>query len=178
MTTEEMLIFDGVASAELREWMQSQPRPLCVLGRAVPESLDSLTYGELIELQMCGSTITDAVLCLCRVILGITNTRKVMRCDAGIMAGFIFWATAEVERIGKLFANVQRQPTAEEIQAGIHTLQFGAFGTADWYARRMGMTSHDDAFATKWVRIYQCLKMDNELEDYRNRLTKIKQSKK
>lgn len=174
MTTEEMLILDGVASEGLREWMKTRPRPFRVLGHAVPDSLSDLTYGQLVELQMCGTTTADAVLCLCRVILGITDARKVMRCDAGVMAGFIFWATAEVESISKLFTAVQRQPTPEEIQAGIHNLQFGAFGTADWYARRMGLKDHDEAFATKWVRIYQCLKMDNELEDYRTKLTKIR----
>lgn len=174
MTTEEMLILDKVASQSLKEWMESRPRPARLLGRDVPATLDSLTYGQLAELQMCGTSSDDAILCLCRVILGIDNVRKILRCDAEAMAGFIFWATSEVERISKLFQSIQRAPTPEEIRAGIHTLQFGAFGTADWYARRMGMKNHDEAFNTAWLRIYKCMEQDNKLEEYRNRLTKIK----
>lgn len=177
MTTEEMLILDGVASEEFKVWMQTRPRPARMFGKDVPATLDGLTYGELVELQMCGESTSGALMSLCRVILGIEDERKILRCDAGLMAGFIFWATSEVERISRLFASVQRPPTAEEIQAGIHTLNFGAFGTADWYARRMGMRSHDEAFATSWMRIYQCLKMDNELEEYRSKLSKIRMTK-
>lgn len=177
MTTEEMLILDGVASPSFKEWMQTRPRPTRMFGKDVPATLDGLTYGELVELQMCGESTSGALTSLCRVILGVDNVRKILRCDAAIMAGFIFWATSEVERISRLFASVQRPPTAEEIQAGIRTLNFGAFGTADWYARRMGMRSHDEAFATSWMRIYQCLKMDNELEEYRSKLSKIRMTK-
>lgn len=177
MTTEEMLILDGVASEEFKVWMQTRPRPARMFGKDVPATLDGLTYGELVELQMCGESTSGALISLCRVILGVDNVRKILRCDAGAMAGFIFWATSEVERISKLFASVQRPPTPEEIQAGIHTLNFGAFGTADWYARRMGMTNHDEAFATSWIRIYQCLKMDNELEEFRSKLSKIRMTK-
>lgn len=177
MTTEEMLILDGVASDEFKEWMQTRPRPARMLCKDVPATLDGLTYGELVELQMCGESTWGALTTLCHTILGVDNQRKILRCDASLMAGFIFWATSEVERISRLFASIQRPPTPEEIQAGIHTLNFGAFGTADWYARRMGMTSHDEAFATKWMRIYQCLKMDNELEEYRSKLSKIRMTK-
>lgn len=174
MTTEEMLIYDKVASQAMKEWLESRPRPARMLGCDVPATLDGLTYGQLTELQMCGTSSGEAIMCLCRVILGIDDERKILRCDAEQMAGFIFWATSEVERISKLFASIQRQPTPEEIRAGIHNLQFGAFGTADWYARRMGMTNHDEAFDTAWVRIYKCMEQDNKLEEYRNRLTKIK----
>lgn len=177
MTTEDMLILDSVASDDFKQWMESRPRPAKMLGKRVPATLDDLTYGELARLQVCGTSTGDAIRCLCSVILGVNNERKIMRCDAEKMAGFIFWATAEVERISKLFASVHRAPTAEEIQAGVQALQFGPFGTADWYARRMGMHDHDTAFATKWVRIYQCLKIDNALDDYRSKLNKIRMNK-
>lgn len=178
MTTEEMLIIDSVASDEFKEWLKSRPRPDKLLGKVVPTSLDDLTYGELAKLQMCGTTAGEAIVSLCEIILGINNVRKIMRADADKMAGFIFWASAEVERISKLFAAIQKPPTPDEIQAGVLDLNFGAFGTADWYALRMGMTNHDDAFATKWIRIYECMKKDSQLEAYRERLSKIKMNKK
>lgn len=177
MTTEEMLILDSVASDDFKEWLKARPRPGKLLGKVVPATLDDLTYGELVKLQMCGTSPEEAIICLCDVILGVRNARKIMRCEASVMAGFIFWATGEVERISELFASTQKPPTAEEIQAGIYDLNFGAFGTADWYALRMGMTNHDDAFATKWIRIYQCLKKDSQLDGYRERLSKIKMNK-
>lgn len=178
MTTEEMLILDGVASPSFKEWMQTRPRPARMFGKDVPATLDGLTYGELVELQMCGESTSGALISLCRVILGVDNVRKILRCDAAIMAGFIFWATSEVERISRLFASVQRPPTAEEIQAGILKIDTDPlFDLADWYALRMGMTNHDDAFNTKWIRIYKCLSKDRGLEDFRSNLTKIRMTK-
>ena len=63
-----------------------------------------------------------------------------------------------------------RQETTALLQS---ELAFGAFGIADWYARRMGMHNHDDAFSTPWPRIWQCLHNDTEEAEYRKRLGKI-----
>lgn len=177
MTTEDMLILDGVASEEFKVWMQTRPRPARLLGRAVPTSLDDLTYGELAMLQSCGDSSLDAIVCFCRVIIGVDDVRKILRCDAAQMAGFVFWVAAEVERIGRLFASVQRPPTPEEIQAGIYKLKHDPFKTADWYARRMGITKHEDAMSTKWIYYYKCMEADNELEEFRSKLSKIRMTK-
>lgn len=178
MTTEEMLILDKVATPAFREWMLTRPRPGRILGRAVPATLDDLTYGELAQLQMCGDSSLDAITCFCRVILGVEDIRKILRCDAEQMAGFIIWVTAEVERIGKLFASVQRQPTPEEVQAGIYNLKHDPFKTADWYARRMGITKHEEAMNTKWIYYFKCMETDNENDEFRRKLNKILSQKK
>jgi hypothetical protein len=60
--------------------------------------------------------------------------------------------------------------------AGIEKLNFGMFGLADWYARRMGISDHDEAFNTPWLRIWQCRKNDIEEAEYRDNLQRIQTS--
>ena len=65
-------------------------------------------------------------------------------------------------------------PTAEEIRAGINKMNFGVFGMIDWYARRMGITDHEEVMSVPWVRVYKCLDMDSQTNEYHKRLTKIR----
>jgi hypothetical protein len=59
------------------------------------------------------------------------------------------------------------------MRAGIDRLNFGVFGLIDWYARRMGITDHDEVLKVPVLRVYQCLKMDKEQQEYENRLAKV-----
>ena len=68
---------------------------------------------------------------------------------------------------------MQSKPTAKEKQAGVEKLQFGLFGILDWYAKRMGITDHDDVLTVPWLRIYKCMDMDNKVEQYQRRLNDI-----
>ena len=65
------------------------------------------------------------------------------------------------------------QHTSEQMRAGIDRLNFGVFGLIDWYARRMGITDHDEVLKVPVLRVYQCLKMDKEQQEYENRLAKV-----
>lgn len=86
--------------------------------------------------------------------------------------GFVNFCRAELERINKLFEAVAPTHTSEEIAAGIEDLNFGTFGVIDWYARRMGITNQDEVYSVAWVRIYTCMKNDNEQSEYEKRLNK------
>ena len=50
----------------------------------------------------------------------------------------------------------------------------GIVRLADWDARRMGISDHEDAFNTPWLRIWQCRKNDIEEAEYNERYQKIK----
>lgn len=62
--------------------------------------------------------------------------------------------------INKLFASTSVPATAEEKAAGSDALNFGPFGLVDYYARRMGITDHEEVESVPWVRVYKCLDMD------------------
>ena len=76
----------------------------------------------------------------------------------------------EAEKVGKLFEKIRYEPTADEVRAGIKKLDFGTFGTLDWWCRRMGITDHAEGEKTPWVRIYKCLEMDNKIAKYERKL--------
>lgn len=96
-----------------------------------------------------------------------------MRTPCDKMSGFVQWVTREVMRINQLFDEASRRPTSDEIAAGVLDLNFGVFGVLDWYARRMGYRDQNDVLSVKWVRIYECTRMDAERDEYERRLRDI-----
>ena len=86
--------------------------------------------------------------------------------------GFLNFAKEEVKRINKLFADIAPHIPPKKLAAGIEDLNFGTFGVIDWYARRMGITNQDEVYSVAWVRIYTCMKNDNEQSEYEKRLNK------
>lgn len=146
------------------------PKPERLCRQLLPDNLNDLTFGELLELQ----SETDTTLMIKRcgsIILHLDS--EIMNAQAVDVFGFIFWVGRELERIAALFASTRSQPTPEEIRAGINDLDFGPFGIIDWYARRMGISEHDDVLKFKWVRIYQCMKIDCDTSSYERRLREI-----
>lgn len=152
------------------------PRHIGTERKECPQNLQYVSYETLVTIQQSGhgdynSTIDrifTAVLGQTPAEMGATG-REVM--------GFINMVSREMERIARLFDEIKPTPTAEEQRAGVETLQFGAFGIADFYALRMGITNHDEAFKTPWARIYKCLKMDYEKQQFEKRLRTIYQNK-
>lgn len=177
MTTEEMIIIDKVATAEWADHIKQQPKPAVLLGVAVPDTLNGLTYGQLLELQSVSAEAREALPMICRVVLGVDDADKVMACDAEPMAGLFNWVVSEVQRIGKMFDDASRKPTADEIAAGIKNKRQSPIRMIDWYARRMGITNHDDVLSVKWVIIYECYANDNDDDAYQRRLAKVIEQK-
>jgi hypothetical protein len=87
--------------------------------------------------------------------------------------GIVNMVKDEMERIGKLFQSLNSEKTSEEMSAGIDKLNFGTFGIVDWYAKRMGIIDHNEVFATPWARIYQCMKIDHENNEFEKRYRKV-----
>ena len=145
-------------------------RPAYIGQTKCPKDLSALTIGQLIEIGEADGAeadyrIVDIVLSLDR--------EQTDKCRATEVVAFLSWVGGQVKRINKLFESVQAKPTAKEKQAGVDSLQFGLFGILDWYAKRMGITNHDEVLQVPWMRIYKCMDMDNKVERYQRRLNEI-----
>lgn len=173
-STKHVLDIEKALTADSREWLRNCPRPERLFGRRVPESLDELTFGELLGLQADEHNDGASIVALVRAILKVRRPARFIlaaRCDK--VFGFLNWVTAELERIGGLFKAIEHQPDEDEIAAGVNELEFGPFGLVDWYARRMGITNHDDVLSVPWLRVYQCMKMDADRDAYERRLRDV-----
>lgn len=175
ITFRAYLSIFGTASEGTRqeqyEAMNSLPRPVAVCGKAVPENLNMITYGQLDDLHDTPGGAEALVNC-CRVILGASE-EEVLGERAERIFWFVSFCNREVDRINKLFASIRADYEPEEKMAGIDKLRFGSFGVLDWYARRMGITDQDEVRRVPWVRIYQCMKNDNEQGRYEKRLREV-----
>lgn len=168
------LMFSCVSDVEREEQyaaMAKLPRPISVCGKGIPENLNMITYGQLDDLHDCPDGILAIVNC-CKSILGVEE-EDVMKESAERVLWFVMFCNKEVERINKMFSSINPHFDSEEKQAGVDKLKFGSFGILDWYARRMGIPDQNDVRVIPWIRIYKCMKNDNELREYDRRLRDI-----
>lgn len=145
--------------------------PARIGGKEAPQDLNDLTLGQLIQLESTASE-KGVFAAIAEVLLG-KSSEWAAKAPALEMLGLRNMVVREQDRIAGLFASLTRDHTAAEVMAGVEKLNFGMFGLADWYARRMGISDHDEAFDTPWIRIWQCRKNDIEESDYRERLQRI-----
>lgn len=177
-TTEQALICLPYLTDPSREWLESQPKPSKIQGKEVPDDFNHLSIGDLAEIEEAAKKgEREGLIVLGRVLLGLTEA-QVLKTPCDKMFGLLRWATSEVERIAALFKAIAIPPKPDEIRAGADKLNFGVFGTLDWYALRMGITDHDQVARVPWLVVYQCQKNDNEKYLYQERLMDIKTSKK
>lgn len=154
------------------ELLPKQPRPAELCGRKVPENLNDMTFEQYIELSAKMKTDENCLYMPAELLLGIP--RKEM--DAAPVAqafGYARFVLEELKRIGEMFKAIQVDHSPEEKQAGVESLNFGVFGSLDYYALRMGMHTHDEAGKTKWPFVYLAMKKDAETANYQRRLSKI-----
>jgi hypothetical protein len=145
-------------------------RPAYIGEVKCPEDLSALTIGQLIEIGEANGPEADYR--IIDIVLGIDKA-ETDKCRATEVVAFLSWIGRQVKKVNRLFEQVQTRPTAKEKQAGVERLQFGLFGILDWYAKRMGITNHDEVLAVPWLRIYKCMDMDNKIERYQRRLNEI-----
>lgn len=166
-----------VLTEDTQQRLRELPAPATVCGRECLQSLQRVTYGKLCRLQAAQrADYVETVTALLNELCGVQRD-EVIKAPAREVLGAVAMLQREMERISKLFESVKPEPTGEEIQAGVESLSFGPFGVVDWYARRMGITDHEQAYDTPWARIYQCLKIDKEQADYERRLRTIYDNK-
>lgn len=151
-----------------------KPKYLC--GRDVPEDLSAITFGQYSDLcdAMTGedNATIKPIYEFAEIILGI-SAKDLNLAPAVDVFGFGNWVCKEVEKITNMFNSIRSKHTSEEELAGINKLQFGVFGILDWYAKRMGINDQNEINDIKWVRIFTCMKNDNEEAEYQRRLQKV-----
>lgn len=147
----------------------AKPSALC--GVLIPDDLNDLTMGDIADIGDNPDVVT-----LVSVVLDYPRERvakKIMTESAEAVIGFLNFARKEMDRMAALFAQCAVQPTPEEERAGIGALDFGLFGTIDWYARRMGITDHDEVLGVKWPIVWKCGMMDAKRMMFERKLNEI-----
>ena len=178
MTLKEFLIISDVASDKEahQQAIKDVPKPFKVGKRSLPEDLNGITMGQLMQIQGI-VTMDDLFTVPFSVLLSMTPA-DVMKSEAVEVLGFAMWVSKEVERINRLFATTSLPPTQEEIRAGIENMQIGPFGIIDYYALRMGITDHAEVENVPWTRVYKCLDIDAKKAQFQRRLQTILSNKK
>lgn len=167
-TVADVLHWEPFLEADQIEALKKVACPARIGRRSVPQSLDDITLGSLFDLETIGAE-KGVFAAIGKVFLDM-DEKEVMQAPALEMLGLRNMVLAEQERIAGMFATLARDHSAAELLAGVETLDFGLFGLVDWYARRMGITDHDDALRTPWIRVWQCRKNDIDEAEYRRRL--------
>lgn len=171
---ERVLRLSAVIDAESQEKIMQLPKPREVYGKETPENLNGITIGELFELQEAISTDNmHTIVAECARVLLAVPQKKVMRHRADRAMGFTLWVLRELERIAKMWKAITPSPCAEAVQAGVEMLDYGNFGTIDWFARRMGIADHDIVMRLPWVRLYKCMEIDNKNAQFQERLREV-----
>lgn len=161
---------------DLLERLRKQPSPQFLCGKSVPADLNALSYGELDDLQTAASS-EDVIAETAKILLGV-KAEDLLNEDVNAVFGFSNFITSEITRINKIFSSIKPSYSKEERAAGIESLNFGSFGVLDWYAQRMHIANQNEVRDIAWVRIYQCMRNDNDKNEFERRLYQIYSKKK
>lgn len=171
-TVADVLHWEPYLALEQQAGLRNVAPPAEFGGKEAPQDLNGLSLGQLIQLESISAE--KGVFAAIAVVLLGKDGGWALKAPALPMLGLRNMVVAEQDRIAGLFGMLAREPDAAEVMAGVEQLDFGMFGLADWYARRMGITDHDEVFDTPWLRIWQCRKNDIEEAEYQERLQKIR----
>lgn len=155
--------------------LRREPCPLRLCRCDVPQDLNGITLGDLLDLQ--GKSYAELLSVAPKVLLHLSGN-KVARLEVGKAGGLANMVAAELERIGKMWQECRVQPTEAEKRAGAEALNFGPFGLVDWFAKRQGISDHDRVLQVPWLTVWQCLKIDSERTIYERRLLEAQKKKK
>lgn len=150
------------------------PPPRKIGKHEIPQDLQMVTFGTLTKLQNTAKS-NDFLKVCCELVSVLTgeSAERVASRPAIEVIGTVNMVQTEMERIGKLFQSLGVEHTSDEVAAGIDKLEFGTFGIVDWYAKRMGIIDHEEVFNTPWARIFQCMKIDHENNEFEKRYRQI-----
>lgn len=176
---ERLKLFD---QTQVAKFIEQQPRPKKILWKDVPENLNRATMGEINAISL----VKDELKMLTETTIDILHIPKwqqpiwrylVVRINYDKACGWINFITKESKRINKLWESIKVTPEEDDIKAGVGQLNFGLFGMIDAFAKRMGITNHDDVLKVGWITIWQCSKIDNEMIKFERRRRKVQQDK-
>lgn len=146
------------------------------LPKKLEVDFDEMTFGHLRRLQSEIKNTGEMFTKPFEILLNLPP-KKYMRMKAIDCLRFVLHVKESLEAIVLLFEKIQHKPSEDEVKAGIHKLSGGFFHTADWYARRMGITNHDDVDGVKWGIIYLAKQKDFEEYQFQENYRKVIEQK-
>lgn len=165
----EWLIIAAVAGFKLDEGKADKPSHI---GKVkTMDNFDEVPFGVIVDLSSLPSDGTE-IYRVVEITTGMTR-KEVQKAKATEVVRYAVWVTEQLQKVNKLFSRLRTTPTAMELQAGIDRLNFGIFGVVDEYARRMGITDHEEVMKTPWTVVYKCLEMDFQKNQFERRYAKI-----
>lgn len=171
MTYGEFMLFFPMCTEEVQLealfYLAHVDCPTKLGDKEVSTTLDRITYGQLDDLHDASKS-DDIVSDIIKILVG--ELPELNELPVTQVYGYINMVERELLRINKIFNSLEHKYSKEEIAAGVENLSFGSFGVLDWYARRMGIANQNDVRDIPWVRIFQCMKNDNQQQLYERRL--------
>lgn len=161
--------------------LKGEKRPSFFLGVSLKDSLNHISFEDLYKFNELKNDYDFLKFSLEKLgfeTIDIKTEEKILNEDVTYMFGVINFIQEELKRINNLFASLNREPTAEEIMAGVKELNFGYIGTLDYYAQRQHLKSFREAEKVKWIDIFAVMKMDYKTNEYKERLQSIYRNKK
>lgn len=158
--------------------LNNSEKPKLLFGKPTLSDLNMITYGQYADLcDIIGEK--DHITAIGKMVTTLYPNKSVNDVndeDCVKVFGFANFVCKEIDRINKLFSSVHLDYTDQEIRAGIEEMQFGVFGILDWYAKRMGITDHNEVLSVPWVRVFTCMKNDTMDAAFNRRLQKVYES--
>lgn len=136
-----------------------------------PKSFEDMTFGQIVQLSELGEA-DNMMLAIVNITMGL-DYKTAANAPAVDVVKYVLWVTEQLQKVNRLFDKLKSSYTPEELQAGAERLNFGIFGMVDAYARRMGITDHEEVLKTPWMVVYKCMEMDYQTNQYERRLNKI-----
>lgn len=171
MTVKEFLNIANIVTPDSFDRLSEVKKPRTMCGKETPDTINGLTFGELIRLQDI-KDVHDMLFVPGNVLMRIKDSELMLEEFENVI-GLANWTGKEIDRVSRMFAKTSVSPTQEEKKAGIERMNFGTFGIIDYYAQRMGISNHEDVESVPWVRVYKCLDMDAQRIRFNRRLRKI-----
>lgn len=147
--------------------------PRTIVGNELPDSLEGLTYGQLLDIQHASGHDHTLLMEALRCLYGITSDRMVVEEDVKAVYGFLRFIATQLAKVDKAFKSIQRKPSNEEIEAGVEEIGIGAVGLLDWYAKRQGLKSFRDTLGVKWIDIWSVMRIDAKNADFKKNLEDV-----
>ena len=157
---------------DITEVVKSSYKPNKVGKKVMPDDLKRMTLQQMSDLRGAGNDIAYIYNSL-SILYGLTN-EDINKSKAVEVLGLCEWTKKELESVNKYFDSIKTRYSSEELSAGVKNLDFGFYGMADAYARRMGITNPDDVMSSEpWIKIWNAMRIDGEIAKYQKRLQDI-----
>ena len=141
----------------------------------VTETLDSITFGQRIDLEEMKDD-NDFFFKPLEIIVGLKK-EQIIFLKASDVIRFGQFVVSELKRFNdRDLQTLKYKFDKEEIEAGIKEINHGIFGTIDMIAKRMNI-SHDAVLELSQAKVYMMLKIDIDNANYQKNLRDIFKNK-